>query len=120
MVDYVSFNSDLTPLYLVRLRSGGSDQLFNMLVSGVAERKGYFTASSDDLTLLVGLDSTRKMSKSYDNYIAFNDSRRYLWKDYVDMDDVMWDYYRLLLLMGKEELDMSKYSPMDEETLAQN
>ena len=51
---------------------GGSDQLFNMLVGrNLQKEKGVIPQAVITLPLLVGLDGAKKMSKSYDNYIAF-------------------------------------------------
>jgi tyrosyl-tRNA synthetase len=56
---------------------GGSDQLFNMLVGrNLQKEKGLSQQAVITLPLLVGLDGSKKMSKSYDNYIAFNDSAK--------------------------------------------
>ena len=56
---------------------GGSDQLFNMMVGRTLQKdEGSEPQSVLTMPLLVGLDGTRKMSKSYDNYIAFNDSAK--------------------------------------------
>ena len=53
---------------------GGSDQLFNMLVGRTLQKdQGLSPQAVLTMPLLVGLDGNRKMSKSYDNYIAFND-----------------------------------------------
>ena len=98
------------------LEIGGSDQLFNMLVGrSLQKEKGILPQAVMTLPLLVGLDGTRKMSKSYDNYIAFNDSPKDIYGKIMSIsDEVMWDYYRLLLLMGKKELDALKNShPME-------
>jgi len=67
------------------------------------------------LPLLVGLDGSRKMSKSYDNYIAFNDSPKDIFGKTMSISDkVMWDYYRLLLLKEKEEIEsLKKTHPME-------
>ena len=59
--------------------------------------------------MLVGLDGVRKMSKSYDNYIAFNDSPRDMFGKTMSIsDDAMWEYFRLLLLEGEDELERMK------------
>ncbi len=56
---------------------GGSDQLFNMLVGRNLQKDLAMDPQSVlTMPLLVGLDGVRKMSKSYDNYIAFNDSAK--------------------------------------------
>ena len=53
---------------------GGTDQLFNVLMGRKVQR--YFGLPEQDILtvpLLEGTDGVRKMSKSFDNYIALND-----------------------------------------------
>ena len=98
------------------LELGGSDQLFNMLVGrNLQKEKGAIPQAVMTLPLLVGLDGSRKMSKSYDNYIAFNDSPKDIFGKTMSIsDDVMWDYYRLLLLKDKSEVEaLKKVHPME-------
>lgn len=95
---------------------GGSDQLFNMLVGrSLQKEKGVSPQAVITLPLLVGLDGSKKMSKSYDNYIAFNDSPKDIFGKTMSIsDEVMWDYYRLLLQKDKLEINMLKKShPME-------
>ncbi len=79
---------------------GGSDQLFNMLVGRSLQKDaGKPEQAVLTMPLLIGLDGSRKMSKSYDNYIAFNDNSKDMFGKVMSIpDDAMWDYYRLLLL----------------------
>lgn len=98
------------------LELGGSDQLFNMLVGrNLQKEKGTQIQAVMTLPLLVGLDGSRKMSKSYDNYIAFNDSPKEIFGKTMSIsDDVMWDYYQLLLLKDKTEIEeLKKIHPME-------
>ena len=91
---------------------GGSDQLFNMLV-GRTLQKDMEMAPQSVLTmpLLVGLDGTRKMSKSYDNYIAFNDTPKDIFGKIMSIsDDAMSEFYRLLL--NSSEADISKFKKL--------
>ena len=78
---------------------GGSDQLFNMLVGRTLQKdKGVDPQAVLTMPLLVGLDGSKKMSKSYDNYIAFNDSSKDIFGKTMSIsDETMWDYYKLLL-----------------------
>ena len=82
---------------------GGSDQLFNMLVGrNMQKEEGSLGQAVATLPLLVGLDGVRKMSKSYDNYISFNESAKDMFGKIMSInDEVMWDYYALLLLAGR-------------------
>jgi len=95
---------------------GGSDQLFNMLVGrSLQKEKGGPPQAVITLPLLVGLDGAKKMSKSYDNFIAFNDSSKDIFGKTMSIsDEVMWDYFRLLLLKDQAEINMFKRShPME-------
>jgi len=95
---------------------GGSDQLFNMLVGrNLQKEKGMRAQSVLTLPLLVGLDGTKKMSKSYDNYIAFNDTPKDIFGKTMSIsDEVMWDYYRLLLLKDAKEIEtLRNIHPME-------
>ncbi|MGE9291820.1 MAG: tyrosine--tRNA ligase [Puniceicoccales bacterium] len=85
---------------------GGSDQLFNMLVGRALQKDaGKPEQAVLTLPLLVGLDGHRKMSKSYDNYVSFNDKPQDMFGKVMSIpDDTMWDYYRLLLLSSPEEI----------------
>ena len=100
--DSIMLNSDI--------ELGGSDQLFNMLVGrSLQKERGESQQAVLTLPLLVGLDGVRKMSKSYDNYIAFNDSPRDMFGKTMSIsDDAMWEYFRLLLLEGEDELERMK------------
>ena len=95
---------------------GGTDQLFNMLV-GRTIQKDAKKQEQIVLTmpLLVGLDGKKKMSKSADNYIAFNDTPKEIFGKVMSVDDnVMWDYYRLLLNADDGEIEDRKQGhPMD-------
>jgi tyrosyl-tRNA synthetase len=100
--DSIMLNSDI--------ELGGSDQLFNMLVGRSLQKdRGESQQAVLTLPLLVGLDGVRKMSKSYDNYIAFNDSPRDMFGKTMSIsDDAMWEYFRLLLLEGEDGLERMK------------
>ena len=95
---------------------GGSDQLFNMLVGRTLQKDaGMNEQAVLTMPLLVGLDGVRKMSKSYDNYIAFNDSSKDIFGKTMSIsDDVMWDYFKLLLNFDEDAIDeLKKVHPMD-------
>ena len=100
--DSIMLNSDI--------ELGGSDQLFNMLVGrSLQKERGESQQAVLTLPLLVGLDGVRKMSKSYDNYIAFNDSPRDMFGKTMSIsDNAMWEYFRLLLLEGEDGLERMK------------
>jgi tyrosyl-tRNA synthetase len=89
---------------------GGSDQLFNCLVGRTLQKDaGQSEQIVLTMPLLVGLDGVKKMSKSQDNYIAFNDSPKDMFGKIMSIsDEVMWDYYRLLLLATDAEIEALK------------
>lgn len=95
---------------------GGSDQLFNMLVGRTLQKdEGLQSQAVLTMPLLVGLDGSRKMSKSFDNYIAFNDKARDIFGKTMSIsDETMWDYYRLLLLKSEDTIESLKQKhPME-------
>ena len=58
------------------------------------------------MPLLVGLDGEKKMSKSYNNYIAFNDDPRQMFGKIMSIsDETMWKYYRYLLLYSPSKIE---------------
>lgn len=95
---------------------GGSDQLFNMLVGRALQKdEGLQSQAVLTMPLLVGLDGSRKMSKSFDNYIAFNDKARDIFGKTMSISDkTMWDYYKLLLLKSEDTIGSLKQNhPME-------
>ena len=95
---------------------GGSDQLFNMLVGRALQKdEGLQSQAVLTMPLLVGLDGSRKMSKSFDNYIAFNDKARDIFGKTMSIsDETMWDYYKLLLLKSEDTIGSLKQNhPME-------
>ena len=95
---------------------GGSDQLFNMLVGRNLQKDiGMNTQAVLTMPLLVGLDGVRKMSKSYDNYIAFNDSAKDIFGKAMSLsDEAMWEYFQLLLNYSDMQIEeMKQIHPMD-------
>ena len=95
---------------------GGSDQLFNMLVGRNLQKDiGMNTQAVLTMPLLVGLDGVRKMSKSYDNYIAFNDSAKDIFGKAMSLsDEAMWEYFHLLLNYSETQIEeMKQLHPMD-------
>ncbi len=89
---------------------GGSDQTFNCLVGRQLQKDaGQSEQAVLTLPLLVGTDGIKKMSKSQDNYIAFNDPPKDMFGKIMSIsDEVMWDYYRLLLLKTDKEVEALK------------
>ena len=95
---------------------GGSDQLFNMLVGRNLQKDiGMEAQAVLTMPLLVGLDGVRKMSKSYNNFIAFNDSSKDIFGKAMSLSDqAMWEYFQLLLNYQEREIqEMKQLHPMD-------
>lgn len=95
---------------------GGTDQTFNCLVGRQLQKDaGQSEQAVLTLPLLVGTDGVKKMSKSQDNYIAFNDSPKDMFGKIMSIsDEVMADYFRLLLLKTKTEIEeLKKQHPME-------
>lgn len=94
----------------VRLESdvelGGSDQIFNMLVGRNLQKDANLPEQAViAMPLLVGLDGERKMSKSFDNYIAFNHSSKDMFGRIMSIPDAtMWVYYKYLLEMSDADI----------------
>ena len=95
---------------------GGTDQLFNMLVGRALQRDaGKQEQAVITMPLLVGLDGSKKMSKSADNFIAFTDNAKEMFGKIMSIgDDTMWDYYRLLLELPEDKIEnLKKGHPME-------
>ena len=77
---------------------GGNDQLFNLLMGRKMQQdEGQAPQIALTMPLLVGLDGVKKMSKSYGNYIAFNDAPNDLFGKVMKLsDELMMSYYELL------------------------
>jgi tyrosyl-tRNA synthetase len=96
---------------------GGTDQKFNLLVGRDLQRAfGQEPQVCITLPLLVGLDGVRKMSKSYQNYVAIQEEPESMFGKIMSIsDDLMWDYYTLLTDYTEEEIGNFKKNlhPMD-------
>lgn len=89
---------------------GATDQLFNLLVGReLQKRKGQEPQCVLTFPLLEGLDGVRKMSKSYDNYIAIEDPPREIFGRTMKLnDELMVRYYELLMDKTKAEITQLK------------
>jgi tyrosyl-tRNA synthetase len=87
---------------------GGTDQKFNLLFGrDVQESFGVAPQSVLTMPILPGTDGVRRMSKSLGNYIGVTDSPEEMFGKLMSIpDDVMGEYYRLLLY---EPLDPSAH-----------
>src|SRR2546421_998460 len=77
---------------------GGTDQKFNMLVARDLQRAyGQPPQVVMTMPLLEGLDGVRKMSKSYGNYVAVNDSAEDMFGKLMSIPDELMVRYNELL-----------------------
>ena len=86
---------------------GGTDQYFNFQVARDI-MPAHDLPPQQFLTwpLLVGTDGTRKMSKSYDNYVAITDAPNDMYGKVMSLsDDVMRDYFETLTDIPVATLD---------------
>jgi tyrosyl-tRNA synthetase len=77
---------------------GATEQKFNLLVHRDIQRE-YAQPSEVAVTMpiLVGLDGTRKMSKSLGNYIGITEAPGEMFGKVMSIsDELMWSYYELL------------------------
>ncbi len=95
---------------------GGTDQLFNNLVGRDLQKDAGFEFGQAVITmpLLVGLDGEKKMSKSYGNYIAFNDTSKDMFGKIMSIsDETMWKYYQFLMLYTPAQIaELKTMHPM--------
>lgn len=84
---------------------GGTDQKFNLLMGRELQEEHHQSAQVVMMMpLLEGLDGERKMSKSYGNYIAFNDSAMDQFGKVMSIPDALLPKYMELLT----DLDVAK------------
>jgi tyrosyl-tRNA synthetase len=78
---------------------GGTDQKFNLLLGRDIQRAyGQAEQVVFTLPLLTGTDGTRKMSKSYDNYVGVTDAPEDMYGKTLSIpDESLDDWYSLLL-----------------------
>jgi tyrosyl-tRNA synthetase len=102
------------------LEIGGTDQKFNLMVGRElqkVENKPQQLVMT--MPILEGLDGKLKMSKSYNNYIALNDTPQDMFGKIMSVsDDLMFRYYELLtdvpleiITEYKEGIASGKYHP---------
>jgi tyrosyl-tRNA synthetase len=85
---------------------GGTDQKFNLLVGRELQREyGLSPQCVVTMPLLVGLDGTKKMSKSLGNYIGITEAPIDIYGKVMSIsDDLMWNYFELLTDLSKAEI----------------
>jgi len=116
----------LTAFDAVSLKSdvelGATEQKFNLLVHREIQRE-YGLPGQAILTMpiLVGLDGSRKMSKSLGNYVGITEAPQEMFGKLMSIpDNLMWSYYELLtdhspqvIEALKKEVAQGKSHPMD-------
>jgi tyrosyl-tRNA synthetase len=86
---------------------GGSDQLFNLLLGRQFQREyGQLPQICATVSLLVGLDGVKKMSKSLGNYVGIAESAQTQFGKLMSMaDDLMPTYARLAAFRSQSDAD---------------
>lgn len=94
---------------------GGTDQKFNLLVGRELQRDaGQNPQVALMVPLLVGTDGTKKMSKSYDNYIGITDSANDMYGKVLSIPDkLIYPWFELITDVPVE--DLPKYKKQAEE-----
>jgi tyrosyl-tRNA synthetase len=116
----------LTAYDAVALKSdvelGATEQKFNLLVHRDIQREYGLTGQVIlTMPILVGLDGTRKMSKSLGNYVGITDPPGEMFGKIMSVsDELMWQYYELLtdfpspvIVRLQEEVKMGVLHPKD-------
>ncbi|HMD30879.1 MAG TPA: tyrosine--tRNA ligase [Candidatus Acidoferrales bacterium] len=116
----------LTAYDAVALKSdvelGATEQKFNLLVHRDIQREyGLPSEVAVTMPILVGLDGSRKMSKSLGNYIGITEPPDAMFGKLMSIsDELMWSYYDLLtdapsadLRAMRAEVESGKRHPMD-------
>jgi len=116
----------LTAYDAVALKSdvelGATEQKFNLLVHREIQREyGLEGQVCVTMPILVGLDGSRKMSKSLANYVGITESPAEIFGKMMSIpDELMWSYYELVtdrtpedIAALKSEVSSGKLHPMD-------
>tara|TARA_Y100000768_G_scaffold384316_1_gene368121 strand:- start:660 stop:1874 length:1215 start_codon:yes stop_codon:yes gene_type:complete len=85
---------------------GGTDQKFNLLVGrDIQKEHNQDPQSIITLPLLEGTDGIEKMSKSYDNYIALDDTAEDMYGKIMSINDSMIEkYFKLAIFAEKRKV----------------
>ena len=86
---------------------GGTDQKFNLLLGRELQKEYEMDKQiAIMLPILEGTDGKMKMSKSYDNYIAFNEKPNDMYGKIMSIpDDLMFKYYSLVSNVNLKEIE---------------
>ncbi len=89
------------------LEMGGNDQIFNLLAGRDLMRdEGMEPQVALTMPLLVGLDGTKKMSKSYGNYVGLTDPADQMYGKLMSItDELVPMYFRLCSTLSVDEVD---------------
>ncbi|EMJ93681.1 tyrosine--tRNA ligase [Leptospira alstonii] len=89
---------------------GGTDQKFNLLVGRDLQREyGKEAQCVLTLPLLVGLDGSKKMSKSLGNYVGITEAPIDMFGKLMSIsDELMWNYFELLTDLPLPEIETRK------------
>src|SRR5258707_11705114 len=95
--DAVSLKSDV--------ELGATEQKFNLLVHRDIQREyGLEGEVCVTMPILVGLDGSKKMSKSLGNYVGITEAPAEIFGKMMSIpDDLMWSYYELVTHRTPEE-----------------
>ena len=101
---------------------GATEQKFNLLMGREIQREyGQESQVCMTMPILVGLDGSRKMSKSLGNYVGITEPPQEMFGKMMSIpDDLMWSYYELVtdrtekeIADLKSEVDRGKLHPME-------
>lgn len=89
---------------------GGTDQLFNLMVGrDLQKANGQNPQLCMCMPLLIGLDGTKKMSKTSGNFIALNDSAKEMFGKSMSIpDELILDYFTLATRSSPDEVEAIK------------
>jgi tyrosyl-tRNA synthetase len=89
---------------------GATEQKFNLLMGREIQREyGQESQVAFTMPILVGLDGSRKMSKSLGNYVGINEAPGEMFGKMMSIpDELMWSYYELVTDRTPEEISRLK------------
>ena len=89
---------------------GATEQKFNLLMGREIQREyGQETQVAFTMPILVGLDGSRKMSKSLGNYVGITEAPGEMFGKMMSIpDELMWSYYELVTDRKPEEISALK------------
>ena len=89
---------------------GATEQKFNLLMGREIQREyGQESQVAFTMPILVGLDGSRKMSKSLGNYVGITETPDQIFGKMMSIpDELMWSYYELVTDRTPEEITKLK------------